>query len=95
MMDDLEPRVAPDSTTVGYVPEHVAEPVEDAPEQAVQTALQRIPTPARLALYAGYALAGPVLIYLSAKGLIGPDEWMLYAGLGTVLGVTASGNVTR
>ena len=94
-MDNLEPRITPDSTTVGYVPEHVAETAPDAPEQAAQTALQRIPTPARLALYAGYALAGPVLIYLSAKGLIGPDEWMLYAGLGTVLGVTASGNVTR
>lgn len=94
-MDNLEPHVTPTSTSVGYVPEHAAGPVEDAPEQAVRTALQRIPTPARLALYAGYAVAGPVLIYLAAKRLIGPDEWMLYAGLGTVLGVTASGNVTR
>lgn len=94
-MGNLGPHVTSTSTSVGYVPERAAEPVEDAPEQAVQTALQRIPTPARLALYAGYALAGPVLIYLSVKGVIGPDEWMLYAGLGTVLGVTASGNVTR
>lgn len=59
------------------------------------TALQRIPEPVRLSLYVAYALAGPVLIYLSTKGLVSVDEWALYAGVGTVFGITATGNVTR
>lgn len=67
-----------------------------APEdEPPRTALQAIPKGVRLGLYVAYALAGPMLIYLSAKGIVGTDEWALYAGLGTVFGVTASGNVTR
>ena len=63
-------------------------------EESPRTALQAIPNPVRLTLYVAYALAGPVLIYLSAKGIVGADEWALYAGVGTVFGITASGNVT-
>ena len=63
-------------------------------EESPRTALQAIPKGVRLGLYVAYALAGPVLIYLSAKGIVGTDEWALYAGVGTVFGITASGNVT-
>ena len=63
-------------------------------EESPRTALQAIPRGVRLGLYVAYALAGPVLIYLSAKGYVGTDEWALYAGVGTVFGITASGNVT-
>lgn len=49
----------------------------------------------RGALYIGYALAGPVLIYPSSKGVVGVDEWAFYAGVGSVFGITAAGNVTR
>ena len=62
-------------------------------EESPRTALQAIPRGVRLGLYVAYALAGPVLIYLSAKGIVGADEWALYAGVGTVFGITASGNV--
>lgn len=58
----------------------------------VHTALESIPRPVRLALYVVYAIGGPVLIYLSAKGAIGPDELGLWAGIGTVFGITAAGN---
>ena len=64
-------------------------------EESPRTALQAIPKGVRLGLYVAYALIGPVLIYLSAKGYVGTDEWALYAGVGTVFGITASGNVTR
>lgn len=64
-------------------------------DESPRTALQAIPKGVRLGLYVTYALAGPVLIYLSAKGVVGADEWALYAGVGTVFGITASGNVTR
>ena len=64
-------------------------------EESPRTALQSIPKGVRLGLYVAYALAGPVLIYLSAKGYVGTDEWALYAGVGTVFGITATGNVTR
>lgn len=63
-------------------------------EEGPRTALQAIPKPVRITLYVVYALAGPVLIYLSSKGYVGADEWALYAGVGTVFGITASGNVT-
>jgi len=71
-------------------PDYLTAEVEESP----RTALQAIPKPVRLTLYVVYALAGPVLIYLSAKGYVGTDEWALYAGVGTVFGITASGNVT-
>lgn len=64
-------------------------------EEAVPTALQRIPRGVRIALYAAYAIAGPLLAHLAAKGYIGADELTLYATLGPVLGITAAGNVTR
>lgn len=63
-------------------------------DESPRTALQAIPRGVRLGLYVAYALAGPVLIYLTAKGIVGTDEWALYAGVGTVFGITASGNVT-
>lgn len=64
-------------------------------EDAVPTALQRIPRWVRLTIYAAYSLAGPVLAYLGVKGVVGVDELTLYATLGPVIGVTAAGNVTR
>jgi len=70
-------------------PDYAVLEVEESP----RTALQAIPKGVRLGLYVAYALAGPVLIYLSAKGIVGTDEWALYAGVGTVFGITASGNV--
>lgn len=60
----------------------------------VKTALQRIPMPVRLGIYVAVIVAGPVMIYLQAKGIIGADEWTLYASLATIFGVTAAGNVT-
>lgn len=63
-------------------------------ENAGRTALQAIPRPARLGVYLGYAVLGPVLGYLQSKGMVGPDEWVLYVGLGSIFGVTAAGNVT-
>ena len=60
-----------------------------------RTLLERIPRWARGALYIGYALTGPILIYLTAKHLIGTDEWILYAGVGSVFGITAAGNTKR
>lgn len=60
----------------------------------VKTALQRIPMPVRLGIYIAVIVAGPVMIYLQAKGIIGADEWTLYASLATIFGVTAAGNVT-
>lgn len=66
-----------------------------ADEPTPATVLQRIPTPVRLTLYGLAVVGGPVLIYLQAKGIIGADEWSLYAALCSVFGVTAAGNVTR
>ena len=60
----------------------------------VKTALQRIPAPVRLGIYVAVIVAGPVMIYLQAKGIVGADEWTLYASLATIFGVTAAGNVT-
>lgn len=60
----------------------------------VKTALQCIPMPVRLGIYVAVIVAGPVMIYLQAKGIIGADEWTLYASLATIFGVTAAGNVT-
>jgi predicted Kef-type K+ transport protein len=56
---------------------------------------QAIPAKVRFFAYVAYLIAGPVLIYTSAKGWTGDDEWALYAGLGTVFGLTAAGNVFR
>ena len=81
-----------------YHPERYADADGDGQpdgREDARTVLQLIPTPVRLALYTMYALGGPVLIYLQACGLVGPDELALWAGIGTVLGITAAGNVTR
>lgn len=55
--------------------------------------LSMIPPKVRLAVYALYAVGSVVMTYLSAKGVVGSDEVALYAGIGTVLGVTAASNV--
>lgn len=57
--------------------------------------LEKIPAKVRLALYLAYALAGPVLIYTAARGWTGNDEYALYVGIGTALGLTAAANVSR
>lgn len=54
---------------------------------------ERIPARIRFALYVVYLLAGPILIYTSAKGWTGQDEWVLYAGIGSAFGLTAASNV--
>lgn len=72
-------------------PDYLTAEVVDGP----QTALQMIPRWLRLTLYAAYAVGGPVLIYLQGRGLVGADELALWAGVGSVLGLTAAGNVTR
>lgn len=55
--------------------------------------LERIPANVRLCLYLAYAVAGPILIYTAAKGWTGNDEYTLYVGVGTALGLTAAANV--
>ena len=62
-------------------------------EESPRTALQAIPKSVRLTLYVLYAVGGVVLIYLEAKGIVGADELALWAGIGSVFGVTAAGNV--
>ena len=62
---------------------------------SVHTALEAIPRPVRLALYLIYAIGGVILIYLSSKQIVGPDEMALWAGLGTVFGLTAAGNINN
>ena len=69
--------------------------VPDEKPESAKTALQAIPRPVRLGLYAAYALGGPVLIYLQAKSLVGPEELALWAAVGSVFGVTAAGNVSQ
>ena len=69
-------------------PDYSVEPI------TLRTALEAIPRPVRLALYLIYALGGVVAIYLSAKGIIGVDELTLWAGLGSVFGMTAAGNTS-
>lgn len=56
--------------------------------------LAHIPARVRLALYVLYAVAGPVMIYLAAKGITGEAEYALYVGLGIALGLTAASNIT-
>ena len=53
---------------------------------------QHIPEKVRFALYTLYALGAPVLIYLNALGITGEDEFTLYLGVGTALGITAASN---
>src|SRR5512139_2538154 len=55
--------------------------------------LEKIPAKVRLALYLLYAVAGPVLVYTAAKGYTGTDEYTLYVGVGTALGLTAAANI--
>jgi len=55
--------------------------------------LEKIPAKVRLGLYLAYALAGPALVYTAARGWTGSDEYALYVGLGTALGLTAAANV--
>ena len=57
-----------------------------------QSTLEAIPKPVRQALYIVYALGGPVLIYLQSRGIVGESELALWAGVGSVLGLTALGN---
>ncbi len=56
--------------------------------------LTLIPRRGRLALYLGYALAGPVLTYTRARGWTGDAELTLWVGLGTALGLVAGSNIT-
>lgn len=79
---------------------HMTVPDDYTPERStefigVHTALEAIPRPVRLALYLIYAIGGVILIYLSSKQIIGPDEMALWAGLGTVFGLTAAGNINN
>ena len=55
--------------------------------------LEKIPAKVRVALYLVYAVAGPVLVYTAARGWTGENEYTLYVGLGTALGLTAAANV--
>lgn len=57
-----------------------------------QSTLEAIPKPVRQGLYIVYAVGGPVLIYLQSRGLVGESELALWAGVGSVLGLTALGN---
>lgn len=56
--------------------------------------LRLIPRAGRIGLYLGYAVAGPVLVYTSAKGWTGEAEYALYVGVGTALGLTAASNAS-
>lgn len=53
---------------------------------------QRIPEKVRFVIYVLYVIAGPVLIYLNAKGITGEEEYTLYIGVGVALGITAASN---
>ena len=53
------------------------------------------PAEVRRIAYYVYAIGSLVMAYLSAKGHVGLDEMALYAGLGTLFGFTAGGNVNE
>ena len=56
--------------------------------------LSRIPENVRLAVYALYAILGPVLIYTASRGWTGEGEYQLYVGIGSALTLTAASNVS-
>lgn len=56
--------------------------------------LSKIPDGLRLALYALYAVAGPVLIYTASRGWTGESEYALWVGIGSALTLTAASNVS-
>lgn len=55
--------------------------------------LTSVPPKVRQGLYLAYAAGGPVIAYCAAKGYVGDAELVLYASLGTALGLTAASNV--
>jgi hypothetical protein len=51
-----------------------------------------IPEGARKILYLVYALVGPLLLWTQSKGWTGEDEYKLWIGLGTAVGLVALSN---
>lgn len=56
--------------------------------------LALVPPKVRVVLYLIYAIGSVVATYLIAKEVIGLEEAALWAGIGTVLGLTAASNTT-
>jgi len=57
--------------------------------------LTTIPPKVRQGLYLAYAVGGPVVAYCAAKGYVGDAELVLYASIGTALGLTAASNLSE
>lgn len=56
--------------------------------------LTKIPAKYRLIAYYGFGFGSLVVIYLSAKGIVGVDEITLWTGVGALFSLTASSNIT-